>query len=594
MGNDPSAQWPAVHEDTETDDTGTVGGDELPLAEKLVSAARKGSEEADDSTVPVPLGFDEESWQSYLVQLAEEGQIFEHGGIQVVKAELEEPLVYEERPPMVDFVPIGEEEMEDLGVQPGDPVPGSTPMNEKYYILADGPSDLGAGPVEEQGQSKGFPGPPDGNSTEDYWDDKAGSGLAFGRDSSITVWGCSGNLFDLAPFERVGEALFYGSYTGNEEDIEVFYPSLPFPFISYRRTVYAKMISFSFDSINFFLWLVYKPEVWLSVGEDGWDDITLFADKEASGHPIWVTSAMVVHNDEEILQEGAVGLQELEDKPDSIPLAELIRENQLAEALGPDNITVQTAVGDYAQAASGQKYPVYSVDWNGVDAPRWWCSEFASWAFRAGAAAAGQEGYFDNLGSRGIPYAGSDDWGGSIDIGVKNFLRWARDYRPNPDKHLRFFGDSLPGHYYSGHYDNGPSPEEWEKLADWVEPGDYAAIYQHDRGHSMVVVGWLSDDDDNPAVGSEHFDPDRFCNRLLVVEGNVGAQPEVADGTGLGTIVRVGRRIVCRPDVGGTYYPKEPDCPLGECQMRLWDTAYGEYQPDVDEGGFFIDMSLPE
>ncbi len=50
---------------------------------------------------------------------------------------------------------------------------------------------------------------------------------------------------------------------------------------------------------------------------------------------------------------------------------------------------------------------------------------------------------------------------------------------------------------------------------------------------------------------------------------------------------------MCRPEVGGTYYPKEPACPLGECQMRLWDVDIltGD---DLDEGGFFIDMSLPE
>lgn len=273
---------------------------------------------------------------------------------------------------------------------------------------------------------------------------------------------------------------------------------------------------------------------------------------------------------------------------DSLELTDAIWEYKLSQVHGSTNPIVTRAVEDYAQAAS-TKYPVFPHDdlWMGHEVPNSWCTEFAAWGYRQGAADVSYGGY--EPGTTTLPEAEAGD----EDIGIRDFLVWAGS--PGVGRTVRYFGRDEEMH---PELQNGPTYEEWEELADGVKEGDYVARnWEEDVStqwaHSMIAVGWLADDDSE--VGPQHFDPSRHCNRLLVVDGNIGSAPY--PGTqGLGSIVTVSKRVVCRQSEDDSGYSVDPygvdECIINgetkKCGIRLWDFLPNGSNPST--GGFFIDM----
>ena len=164
-------------------------------------------------------------------------------------------------------------------------------MDALKQALAADPSNIGSA-VAGETTSKGWTDPPDINPDDNFWFEEVGSSLAFGSNSSIAINGCSymGSswlnpwiwwIWTLKPelHDRRGDACFDGSFTGNAECVGVLYPSTPCPWSWTRTTMYAKIVE---TPSGVLLWLVSDPGVWVLVGEDGWDDITLRGDKEAN------------------------------------------------------------------------------------------------------------------------------------------------------------------------------------------------------------------------------------------------------------------------------------------------------------------------
>jgi hypothetical protein len=555
---------------------------------------------------PIPLGFDHETWREYLLDRVASGHAVDAGGVQIVVARMDRPLVYDGEHRVVELVPVSSGDLDRLGVSPGDECPDSAPLVRRVCVRAPDDGDDGGTQVgPDTGPSRGFPGNPTGN--PDTWDSKTGSGLAFGTDSLIEIRGCSGSLWPLvlSSADRRGEACFFSYYTQENGCAELLYPWFPCPIHLTRTTYYAKMIDQTFEIggwfFHIFLWLVYEPELWMTVGEDGWDNISLFGDKEAADHRLVLQRVRVKHNGKWITADAALeSPNSIGAPPDSRNLQGEIWDCQHALTFYSDSAIVKRAVEDYAQAAS-TKYPVFpsSQTWNGITLPRNWCTEFASWAIRQGTQDMGYQEAFP-----GLPQAQPGDQ----DIGVLEMLFWAANY--DQDR-IRFFGQNSS--YYQ---QNGPTDLEWAELATGVKPGDYAARahevlnemnFAEINGHSMVVVGWLADD--GSEVGGEHFDSSRRCNRLLTVGGNEGG---IGSATlGLGSIVNVGPKVVCRPAKGDDGASVEPDCdidgdgipnesgstatgqPEERCSIRLWDTVLPP-QSQMNRAGFFIDLQVGE
>jgi hypothetical protein len=574
------APFEAVGEDGAGDreDPGSTGGG--PSFEG--STAEQGEEPSP------PVGFTEESWEQYLMDLANEGTTVELGGLDVIAAAIDRPLVWDGPVPEVEIVALSRQELDELGVKPGDRAPGSTAIVTRVYALATDEAEGGQGSGDPDSPSKGFPDTPEANPGDNFWDGQVGSSLAFGRDSGIAMLGC----FDAGWFpspvimDRRGEACFYGYYTANEECVEVLYPRFSCPFFSVRTTIYAKLVYLDADS-GTFLWLVYEPDVWVSVGEDGWDDITLRADKYAALFPMQLWVVAVVHNDKVIVAPGVPSMPfELGAPPDELDLTDPIWTYKQSLVFGSDHPVILRAIEDYAQTAS-VKYPVFPMPelWFGFQVPLNWCSEFASWAYRQGGADVGYDGFAD------LPAAEA----GHEDFGIGDFLAWAGDV----GREVKAFGRDEEG---NPGLQNGPTAAEWAELADWVQEGDYLARreeYDGDdvtpvRAHSMVIVGWLADD--GSSVGPESFDANRPCNRLLMVDGNTGGIGEEAGG--LGSIVNASRRVVCRQALDPEGYSIDPKCDIDgdgtydegweRCDVRLWDTLAN----GTTKSSFFIDMSM--
>jgi hypothetical protein len=384
---------------------------------------------------------------------------------------------------------------------------------------------------------------------------------------------------------------------------------------------YAKLFSFhlpiwtpsGWKMVEFLYWLVYKPQLWMTVGEDGWDDIVLRADKQAADRPVMVHGFNVIHNDKSITgQKLYITPLELGAPPDEIDLSAAIWGHKQSRVFNSASAIVLRAVEDYAQAAS-TKYPVYPATstWSGMTLPRKWCSEFASWAIRQGADDAGYPGYF-----AGIPEA-SD---AQKDIGVAHFFEWADVQQP---ARLTFFGsDVFP--MQLGDPWNGATDVQWAALAGSVQPGDFVARWHEipdplapsgvaDTGHAMIVVGWLADD--GSGVGSQHFDPNRVCNRLLVVGGNEEGYGFM--NSGLGGIVNVGPRVVCKeprldansvPEIGANGFLRRPRCDIDgdlisdeagddatgqveeRCNILLYDTLPSS---NATKAAFFVSTVMP-
>jgi hypothetical protein len=558
-----------------------------------------------EGEIPLPLGFTEESWIEYLLEKVEEGIVVNYGGLDVVVATMDSPLVYEGPVPNVELVFLEQDEMDALGVEPGDHAPGSTALDTRIYALAADPSDIGSA-VAGETTSKSWGDTPDINPDGNFWTDEVGSSLAFGSDSSIAITGCSEIHpwvwgFNPALKNRRGTARFGSndSFTGQIRDVEVFLPSTPcaFPSIT-RTTLFAQMHVFEFLGLQWFIWLVSEPDVWIDVGEDGWDNITLIGDKDAFTYHFIIKRVVVEHNDKSITSDAVYSPPFIlyDEGTNSHNLTYRIWNYKHSLVFYSGNEIVCAAVSDYAQAATF-KYPVYPYPdlWypnflgGGFKVPHLWCSEFTSWAFRQGADDAGHLGYFT-----GIPVAESPP---NDDIGVKRFWEWADS---DPAWDVLVFGQDEQGNPMG--IDNGPTDAQWVALADGVKAGDYmgmrneAASSYYPLTHSMVVVGWLNDE--GTFVDSSYFEAARPCNRLLVVDGNVGKK--IAHGwqgepKGLGTIVKVSKRVVCRPYVDpDSGYSIEPDCWIGgvheECEVRLWDVVPSGL-PSVSS--FFIDMELP-
>jgi hypothetical protein len=521
--------------------------DELPGAALRAEGAEHGPELA--VAEPLPIGFDAESWREYLIDRIFTGQRVAIGGIDVIVAEMDEPLAYDGDCPTAELVPVSAEELELAGAKPGDEAPGSTPLKRRLYVLSPAGGDGGAADADGD--------PPRGGPlvdvNPDMWDVRYGAGLAFGKDSGIELTGCTQTgALPVWNAYRLGEACFSGYYSGNSECVEVLLPVKPC-LLPQPQTVtswYAKLFSVTlliwtpsgWEMVEYLFWLVYKPQTWMTVGEDGWDDIVLRADKQAADRPVMVHGFNVLHNDKSITgQKLYTNPLDLGAPPEEIDLSPVIWGHKQSLVFNSASAIVLRAVEDFSQAAS-TKYPVYpsSLTWSGMTLPRKWCSEFSSWAIRLGADDAGYPGYF-----AGIPEA-SD---AQQDIGVAHFFEWADVQQP---ARLTFFGSDIfplqPGDPW-----NGATDVQWAALAGSVQPGDFVARWHEipdpqapsgvsDSGHAMIVVGWLADD--GSGVGSQHFDPNRVCNRLLVVGGNEEGYGYM--DTGLGGIVNVGPRVVCK------------------------------------------------
>jgi len=530
-----------------------------------------------------------------------DGFVVNYGGINVTVARIDHPLVYDGPVPTVELVGLDIEEMTTLGVNPGDPAPGSTTLEKRFYVLKGASSDITeSAAMEEEQPSKGFPGNPEINPEDNSWFNEVGSSLAFGSDSGISINGCADVsfwdwLWSSSLKDRRGEACFYGSFTDNEECIDVLFPAWPCPLTWTRTTIYSKI----YELLGWYLWLVYEPEVWVNVGEDGWDDITLMGDKRATEYPFEIASVVVEHNDMAITDSTHYSpWVTLHGPPDSFELADDIYDYKRSLVFDSTHSVVLAAVGDYAQAASF-KYPVFPHpdpwSWTGGDlppgtsitVPHLWCTEFASWAYRQGGYNAGYDGFND------LPMATP----GNDDIGIQYFWDWTE----GKDRNLLVFGRDELLH---PEYVNGPTSEEWAELATLVKEGDYLARWEEqpdptpDRAHSMIVVGWL--DEDGSSIGSSNFDSKRSCNPLLVVDGNMGGL-HISEAKGLGTVVKVSRHVICRPEEDGNGYSIDPDCDINgndipnesdeECTVRLWDT-------DADgipsRSSFFVDMNMEQ
>jgi hypothetical protein len=572
-----------------------------------------------EGEIPLPLGFTEESWIEYLLEKVDEGFVVNYGGLDVVVATMDSPLVYEGPVPNVELVFLEQDEMDALGVEPGDPAPGSTALDARIYALAVDPSNIGSA-VEGETTSKSWGDTPDLNPEGNFWTDEVGSSLAFARDSSITITGCTdmGDLsyteamvswsFNSSLHKRRGKAKFFGSYTGKTRKIDILYPYWPCV-CSWApdeiTTLYAKMFKFTIKvMINsiiyehlYYFWFVSEPDVWVDVGEDGWDDIKLYGGKNACLYPHRLKRVVVEHNDKSITSSAVYSpAVDLKGGGDFHDLKWKIWNYKKSLVFNSGNVTVLAAVSDYAQAATS-KYPVFPHDdpWlgyavpitQGFTVPNIWCSEFTSWAFRRGAWDEGYLNYFD-----GIPEAESPL---KEDIGVADFWNWAN--APSKAMDVLVFGKDEKGNPEG--IVNGPTPAEWSDLADLVKAGDYLGTREEVNTwtmatHSMVVVGWLKDD--GTGVGSSNFDDSRPCNRLLVVDGNLGGVG-LPGSKGLGSIVKVSTRVVCRQaeDVNG--FSIEPDCGdidgdgvNEQCEVRLWDTLSDGILPS--KSSFFIDMEI--
>lgn len=537
---------------------------------------------------PPPVGFTAESWAEYLQGAVEAGSRVEIGGLGVTVASVDRPLAWDGPTPAVEIVELSLREMAELGVEPGDRAPKTERFENRVYALE---SDDAMGDRSSSGSdspSKGFPDDPETNPPGNTWDGQVGSSLAFGRNSGIVMLGCFGPTWFSSPYfysDRRGEACFYGYYTANEECVDVLLPRWSCPLAVPRTTFYAVMLYEDVEEETF-VWLVYEPEVWVSVGEDGWDDITITGDKYAGPNPerLWIVTVM--HNDEVIVANGVPSVPfMLGPPPDELDLTGPIWEYKQSLVFGSDHPVILRAIEDFAQAAI-VKYPVLPMPdpWLGFQVPHDWCTEFASWAYRQGGEDVGYEGFAD------LPIAGGED----EDLGITDFRSWGI----STGREVREFGedeDVSPGSQ------NGPTASEWAALADWVEEGDFLARREERppygeevASHSMIIVGWLSDD--GSEVGPEQFDAGRKCNRLLMVDGNTGGIGLEKAG-GLGSIVDASRRVVCRQALDPEGYSIDPQCDLDddgtyegweECDVRLWDTLPN----GTTKSSFFIKMSM--
>ncbi|MFO8070476.1 MAG: hypothetical protein R6V85_01260 [Polyangia bacterium] len=571
--------------------------------------------------IPVPLGFDSESWREYLEEKWDSGTKVEVGGIEVAVAEMESPLFYDGEYPRAELVSTSSKDLDRLGVSPGDELPGSTDMNSRIYVRA--PEYEEAAPGDQDLVPLGS-GPTLGVNP-DMWDGRTGAGLAFGRNSYIEISGCSDR--ELMPFwnpYRWGEACFSSYYTGHSECVEALMPHVPCNTTNSNEVTswYAKLFTFyvptmvvtpdgpEIEVIEYFIWLVYKPQVWKDLGEDGWDDIRLRADKDAAGEPVMIHGVQIKHNGKIITGGGwSPDPFELNAPPDEMDLSGQISgfKNSLvfglASAPGASPILAR-AIEDYAQAAS-KKYPVYSDNgsfpfpYQNLTAPVKWCSEFASWPIRQGAIDAGHQGFF----GPDLPQANDQD----MDLAVLDFYDWGSSW--DSGDRLLFFGENTypagPGYDW-----NGATDAEWAALAEGVTPGDYVSRW-HEReadggtigtsGHSMIFVGWLADD--GSGVGPQHFDTGRVCNRLVAVGGN--EQAYGWDNTGLGGVVNVSTRVVCKepltiggvPQIGSSGFYEDPTCTIDSqpypCEIRLYDTRPFTQNSNQTRAAFFVDTELP-
>ena len=555
-----------------------------------------------DEDVYPPDGFTEQEWLQFLMDSMWGARAANYGGVKALAVGMEEPIAYTGEHPTIQKVWLTEEEMIELGVQPGDEVEGSTPMHRIVYYLDKSNSESDHGENILGGASDcANPYDPMCSSWTETIQGKYppgnGSGLLIGTDSYIRIEGCQVDQWIephgfMATFSNSGQK----GVSHNEENFRLYVPRIDCTTgADERHTYYAKTITNPWTGDP--IWLVTSAYKWITLGEDAWDKIILrIWYTGGEGAYIYLHKVEVKHNDyiitldTPLLQPNRLGAR-IFNRDLSQELAAFkqskVGADQNWEWSGGNAVpvAVREAIKDYGQGPHA-KYPVFPKDTQEPAPPPYtgdinvayaWCSEFASWALR-------QENPSLHPDAPPIPVAKSSD----KDIGVGGFFNWLNDdsWQQVPQQYraeMRYFGDDLG-------ISNGPTNQDWSNLETEIQPGDYVArnqfnIVKNDwNQHSMIFIGWV-DQVNWTNMGPSEFNPNRKWNLFFEVSGNV-------DGSGIpGSRVRSKVRGICKepdwvffPDIG--WKPIDPvDMPPGTgCYMKLWDTNELNLEK---EGGFF-------
>jgi len=551
---------------------------------------------ASDEEVFPPDGFTEQEWLQFLMDSMWGAPVHVYGGMKMMLVGLDEPLHYSGDFPLIEEIYLTQEQMDELGVKPGDLAEGSTPLHPKMYVqkypdFVDSVEFLETVPVH-CGDKYDPLCSTWSDTIEDVTPVAQGSGLQFGKPSYIKIIGCQNGQWS-DPYDSY-VTFSNGGQKGvqhQSEDFDLEVPTLDCGSgTKPATTILGLTMKYKIGGVSHKIWLVASAYKWLTLGEDAWDNIILnFLYEEGETATIRMDQAIVVHNGETItpnqqlsppnvLGDGNYGRDltpELTEFKQSLIHAD---SDWKWSGYKPVPEAVKSAVNDYAQCAHKQ-YPVFPtvlfypppapyVD--PMRKPHAWCSEFAS------SVLLDEDPTLATL-SYPIPSPTPT----TSNIGFRGFFQWLND-PSTPD--LRYFGDD-------DGIDNGADDTQWSQLGTELEPGDYAAWQQRNaantdwaRGHSMIFIGWVDQLGAWTHIGPAYFNPNRRWNYMLQVSGNYWRRGSPVAIVGLDVVT------VCKdPDyipTGGGLVPVDPqNLPAGvECNLRLWDTHEGN---QVMEGGFF-------
>jgi len=560
-----------------------------------------------------PSGYSEEEWVSLLTRVVAQAEPVAVGGIDVYPVVVDEPLVFGEGRHLVEFVELEAEEMQSLGVSPGDLAPGSDESTTRVYAAGGYESDTGITAELPPGTpSYQVPGL-DGATQTFYcpspyycqlWNNVNGSGLQVGKNTFVEIEARSMGGAAGDP-ERDGEVCFAGG------------SCLPVRFCG-ENAIASLTTSFSwvehyvvpgsFGGQVELVWFVASPMTWVTEGEDAFDDMQIHGPSDVGANNIEISAVDVIHNGYRLLNDTFGAPYLLDGANPDRDLWPALDAWKSAKLYGTTHPSIEIAVDDWAQGGH-IKYPVVAEQKDKFDnhwAPIAWCSEFASWVFRQTDHCLGNDPRCANpmhIPELGEPRHPNDPNFPSKpsykpdNISVFDFFNWA-----DAVGWRVFFGDN------SSHQQNGASTavdpvqlvSDWSLLANAVDAGDYVGFHQCKSAacvggdwavHSAVVIGWSDGDLEagNP-VGPNWFDENRSYNFLRTISGNVG-------GTTGRVIIRdytVCAEQVQNPITNLWNDPAIPDLD-GDgkvdsnetCQIKLWDSHVGNIE---DEGDFFILM----